>query len=110
MITSLTVMLGILGMLTLPSTTISSEVANKWPTLLSYLAISQAVNTVNLFNIYSIVFEQRNPKIDPNLPLWMTSILGILLPFCVTLLTLYFDGWIDFSTLIHGTSNQIVTD
>ena len=109
MITSLTMMLAILGLVTLPSN-ISGEVTNKWLLLLRYLAISQAINTINLFNVYSFVFEQRNPKIDPNLPLWMTTILGILLPFCVTLLTLYFDGWIDFSTLIHGTSNQIVTD
>ena len=109
MITSLTMMFAILGLVTLPSN-ISGEVTNKWLLLLRYLAISQAINTINLFNVYSFVFEQRNPKIDPNLPLWMTSILGILLPFCVTLLTLYFDGWIDFSTLIHGTSNQIVTD
>ena len=58
---------------------------------------SQLVNTVTLFNLYSFAFEYRAPKIDPNLPHWLTCLLGILIPFFVTFLTNALDGLVALS-------------
>ena len=55
--------------------------------ILTYYNTSQMVNAVTLFNVYAFVFEYRTPKIDPNLPHWITCTLGTLLPFLITAFT-----------------------
>ena len=66
---------------------------------LIFFSTSQGINSVSFFNIYAFVFEFRNPKIDPNLPKWITMILGVFIPFSMTGLTLVLDKYLspDFS-------------
>ena len=76
-----------------------------------YFFLSHMTNTVSLFNLYSFVFEHRNPKIDPNLPHWLTCILAFLIPICCTILTFFLDGlmeetseldFLEYATNIKG--------
>lgn len=67
----------------------------KWiyiPTAL--LVFSQTFNTILFFNIYSFAFEYRIPKIDPNLPPWLSWILGFLIPFGITISVLLLDKFL----------------
>ena len=54
-------------------------------------SFSQMANAVLLFNIYSFAFDYRHPQIDPNLPHWITCILGVSIPLFVTFLTFTLD-------------------
>ena len=71
--------------------------ATKFIIYQAYLFDSQSMNTVTLFNIYSFVFEHREPKIDPNIPHCLTIILGILGPLLMTITTAYMDKLVNFS-------------
>ena len=55
--------------------------------ILAFYSANQMGNIIVSFNIYSFIFEYRTPKIDPNLPHWITCILGVLIPFCITYTT-----------------------
>lgn len=76
-----------------------------------YFFLSHMTNTVTLFNIYSFIFEHRNPKIEPNLPHWITCILAFLIPICCTILTYFLDrlmeetsqlDFLEYATNIKG--------
>ena len=55
--------------------------------ILAFYSANQMGNIIVSFNIYSFIFEYRTPKIDPNLPHWITCILGVLIPFFITFST-----------------------
>lgn len=65
--------------------------------ILTFYSTSQRANTVTFFNFYSFAFEYRTPKIDPNLPHWITCIFGVLIPFFVSVLTHFLDQSVTFS-------------
>ena len=74
---------------------VSSDV-KKVIVILAFFGGSQLFNTILLFNLYAFVFEYRTPKIEPNLPHWISCILGIFLPFCLTLISFYLDKFLNF--------------
>lgn len=107
----LTIIYGIFSVLIVEKVNYGVEIT-KCIVLFVYFVVCQATNTISFFNIYSIVFEHRNPKIDPNLPNWVNWILGIFIPFSITLLTFLLDKLVpltsklDFVAYVTNVEHQ----
>ena len=100
--TTLAMILGIIGWVVLPlprELLGDGSQSQKWSIIFGFLMLSQVLNGATVFNLYSFVFEFRTPKIDLHLPHGLTFLLGLFLPFSLTMLALFLDHCIHDSSL-----------
>lgn len=77
--------------------------------IINHFVSNQAIFTVILCNLYAIFFQYRSISIDPNLPLWLTSILCFICPLTGTVFILLMDkllfpylGGVDLFEVLSG--------